>query len=311
VDVAVRDLSTTILGRKMAVPILIAPMAFQRLAHADGELATARAASSRGFGMILSTFSTSTIAEVRASTGGPLWFQLYVYRDRGATKSLVERAESEGCEALVFTVDAPVIGRRERDVRNRLQIPDGLRVANALATAARLPSEAVADSGLAHFVMQQIDPALQWRDIEWLRALTRLPIVVKGIQRGDDGARAAKMGVDAIVVSNHGARQLDTARSTISALPEVVDAVGGAVPIFVDGGVRRGTDIVKALAMGASAVLLGRPVLWGLALGGEEGVSRVLDLIRNELDMAMALCGCRDTASITADLIVNDGANRS
>ena len=303
VDVARRDLSTTVLGKKLDVPVLIAPMAFQRLAHGDGELATARAASSRKFGMILSTFSTSAIADVRASTSAPLWFQLYVYKDRGATVALVERARADGCEALVLTVDAPVIGRRERDVRNRLQIPTDLRVVNAMSGARQLSGDELSDSALAHYVMQQIDPALSWRDIEWLRSISPLPIVVKGIQRGDDGVRAARSGAAAVVVSNHGGRQLDTARSTIATLAEVVEQVNGTAEVLIDGGIRRGTDIVKALAMGARAVLIGRPIVWGLALGGEEGVASVLDMIRNELDMAMALSGCPDVQSITPDLI--------
>jgi 4-hydroxymandelate oxidase len=303
VDVSRRDLSTTILGRRHSLPILIAPMAFQKLAHADGELATARAASSLDFGMVLSTFSTTAIPDVRAATKAPLWFQLYVYKDREVTRELVERAQDAGCEALVFTVDAPVIGRRERDVRNRLHIPEGLRVANALSTANRAAAAHLSDSGLAQYIMQMIDPALQWRDIEWLRSMTKLPIVVKGIQRADDAARAAEMGVSAMVVSNHGGRQLDTARATIDVLPEVAEAVDGRAEILIDGGVRRGTDVVKALALGARAVLLGRPVIWGLGLGGERGVRRVLELLRDELDLAMALCGCPDTGAVTRDLI--------
>jgi 4-hydroxymandelate oxidase len=294
VDVTIRDMRTVVLGQTLSHPMLVAPMAFQRLAHADGELATARAASALGYGMILSTFSTSTISDVRAATSQSLWFQLYVYKDRGATRSVVERAEAEGCEALVFTVDAPLIGRRERDVRNKLHLPEGLRVANAPTLSQRRANEALSDSELAHYITTMIDPALQWRDIEWLRSITSLPIVVKGIQRGDDAARAVAMGVDGMVVSNHGGRQLDTARASIDILPEVADAVAGRADILVDGGIRRGTDVVKAVALGANAVLLGRPILWGLAIAGEAGVRRALELMRDEFDLAMALCGCPD-----------------
>jgi 4-hydroxymandelate oxidase len=303
VDVSARDPRTSVLGQELAIPLLIAPMAFQKLAHQDGEVATARAAAAAGVGMVLSTFTTSTLSDVRRATSGPLWFQLYMYKDREQTKVLVQLAENEGYSALVLTVDAPVIGRRERDIRSGVRLPDHVNAVNALSDASR--DGGGTGSGLADFVTQQIDDALQWSDIDWLRSITRLPIVVKGIQRGDDAARAAEIGVNAMVVSNHGARQLDPARSTITTLPEVADAVDGRSEILIDGGVRRGTDIIKAIAWGASAVLLGRPVLWGLATGGEEGVAEVLNLIRNEFDTALALCGCTDVASITPDLVAN------
>jgi 4-hydroxymandelate oxidase len=304
VDVSRRDLTTTVLGQPVAMPLLVAPTAFQRLATPEGELATVRAAGAAGTVMILSTLSNSSIEEVVAAASGPVWFQLYVYRDRKATEGLVRRAEAAGCRAIVLTVDAPVIGRRERDVRNRFHLPSGLSVANLLPVGyGDLPPSAT-DSGLATYVSALIDPALSWRDIAWLRSLTTLPLVIKGIVRPDDALRAAEAGAAAIVVSNHGGRQLDTAPATIEVLPEVADALAGSpVEVLVDGGVRRGTDIVKALALGARAVLVGRPVLWGLAVGGEAGAALALGLLRSELDLAMALAGAPTVAEITRDLV--------
>jgi 4-hydroxymandelate oxidase len=225
-----------------------------------------------------------------------------MYRDRVATADLVRRVEAAGFSALMLTVDAPVLGRRERDVRNRFQLPEGLGVRNLTAAGmSDLPE--VADSGLAAYFASLLDPSIGWKDLDWLRSITSLPLLVKGIVRGDDAARAAEAGVAGIVVSNHGGRQLDTAPATIDVLPEVVDAVGDRVEILVDGGIRRGTDVVKALALGARAVLLGRPILWGLAVGGEAGVSRVLELLRAELDGALALCGCSSVHDVSADLV--------
>lgn len=302
-DVSVRSLETTVLGAQVASPILVAPTALQRMAHPDGELATARAAERAGTVMIVSTLATASAEEVRRAAGGRLWFQLYVYQDREATRELVERVEAAGYEALVLTVDTPFLGRRERDVRNRFQLPAGLVIANLIPEGQETLPHGHAGSGLAVHASSVLEPALSWKDVEWLRSITRLPVLVKGIVRGDDAARAASEGVAAIIVSNHGGRQLDTAIPAISALPEVVEAVDGAAEVYVDGGIRRGTDIVKALALGARAVLVGRPVLWGLAVDGERGVTRVLELLRDELELAMALCGCRNVGEVTADLI--------
>jgi 4-hydroxymandelate oxidase len=316
VDVARRELATSVLGTRVASPILIAPMAFQRLAHPDGELATARAAAAAGTVIILSTLASAGLEEVRAATRAALWFQLYVYKDRGATRELVERAEAAGYGALVLTVDAPVLGRRERDLRNRFRLPEQFQLPTSVADgeaqmkadAARRAPAALADappaSELATLVARMVDPSLSWRDVDWLRSITRLPLVVKGIVRGDDACRAAEHGASAVVVSNHGGRQLDTAVATIRALPEVVDVAGGRLEILIDGGVRRGTDVIKALALGAKAVLVGRPVLWGLALDGERGVSQVLEMLRAEFDLAMALCGCSTIGDVTRDLVV-------
>ena len=302
VDVSARDLGTTVLGERVAMPVLIAPTAFQRMAHPDGELATARAAGAAGTIMILSTLSNTAVEDVVTAATGPVWFQLYVYRDRGATEALVRRVEAAGCRALVLTVDAPLLGTRERDVRNRFCLPDGLAVENMHAAGLSALPE-VDGSGLAAYFASQIDPALTFRDLEWLASITKLPVLVKGVVRGDDAARAIDHGARGIVVSNHGGRQLDTSIATIDALAEVASAVHGRVEILMDGGVRRGTDVIKALARGAKAVLLGRPILWGLALGGERGVNRALDILRSELDLAMALAGSPSVASIDGDLL--------
>jgi 4-hydroxymandelate oxidase len=303
VDVSTRDLATTALGQDLSMPVIVAPTAFHRLADPEGELATARAASAAGTVMILSTLSNTAVEDVVAAASGPVWFQLYVYRDREITTELVRRVERAGCSALVLTVDAPVLGKRERDVRNRFHLPDGLRIENMLPAGLDDMPEGPRDSGLAAYFGSLIDPALTWDDIEWLRSVTSLPIVIKGIVRADDAVRAADCGAAAIVVSNHGGRQLDTAPAAIDALPPIAEAVAGRAEIFVDGGVRRGTDVIKALALGARAVLLGRPILWGLAVDGQDGVSAVLELFRSEVDRAMALCGCPTVEDITFDLL--------
>jgi 4-hydroxymandelate oxidase len=303
VDVSRRATTATVLGQELSMPVLVAPTAFHKLAHPEGELATARAAGAEGTVMILSSLSTTRVEDVANAGRCPIWFQLYVYKDRQATIGLVRRVEAAGCRALVLTVDAPILGRRERDVRNRFHLPGSLRVENM---AAEGYGEVVApsdDSGLASYVATRLDASLGWDVIAWLRSVTSLPILVKGIVRPDDASRAVMHGAAGIVVSNHGGRQLDTAPATIDVLARVVDAVDGRVPVLLDGGVRRGTDVLKALALGARAVLVGRPILWGLALGGEEGVRRVLALLRAEIDEAMALCGCPRVTDVTRDLL--------
>ena len=303
IDVSTRDLSTFVLGTRIAWPVLIAPTAMQRLAHPEGECATARAASRLETVMIVSTTATVGLADVRAATKSPMWFQSYIYRDRGVTGTLLERAREVGYQAIVLTVDAPMLGRRERDVRHGFHLPVGLRLPNAeLAGEGELP-ETSGDSSLAQHLARTHDAALTPKDIGWMRELTGLPVIVKGIVRGDDARRAMDQGAAAIVVSNHGGRQLDTAIAGIRALPEVVEAVSDRGEVYVDGGVRRGTDVVKAIALGARAVLLGRPILWGLAVNGEQGVVDVLSLLRDEIDLAMCLCGCRNVSEITRDLI--------
>jgi 4-hydroxymandelate oxidase len=303
VDVSRRDLATSVLGHPVAMPILVAPTAFHRLAHPDGELASVRAAGEAGTIFVLSTLSTTRVEEVCAAATGPVWFQLYVYRDRAATEALIRRVEAAGASALVLTVDAPLLGRRERDVRNRFTLPGELRVENMHAAGLGDLPGGIADSGLAAYFASLLDPSLSWRDLAWLRGVTRLPLIVKGIVRADDARRAVDAGVAGVVVSNHGGRQLDTAPATIDVLPAIADAVGGAAEVLLDGGVRRGTDVVKALALGARAVLVGRPVLWGLAAGGQAGVASVFAVLRRELDLAMALCGCADVGAIRRDLV--------
>ncbi len=303
VDVSRRTTATTVLGHPVTSPILVAPTAFHGMACAEGELATARAASAAGTIMTLSSLSNTNVEEVAKASTTPLFFQLYVYRDRGATTALVRRVEAAGAKALVLTVDAPLLGRRERDVRNRFALPKGLFVRNMLAAGYGEVATEQPDSGLAAYFASLIDSSLSWTDIDWLRQLTRLPVVVKGIVRADDARRARDHGASAIVVSNHGGRQLDGSPATIDVLPRVADAVGDSVEIWLDGGVRRGTDVLKAIALGARAVLIGRPVLWGLALGGEQGARSVIDALQREFDVAMALSGCPSVAAITGDLI--------
>jgi 4-hydroxymandelate oxidase len=303
VDVSVRDMGTTVLGEPVSMPILIAPMALQGLAHPDKEVATIKAAGAAKTLTTLATLSTTSIEEAVMAASGPVWFQLYVFKDRALTASLVQRAEAAGCKAIVLTVDVPLPGRRERDVRNRMTLPDHLSLRNlSPAGLDELPKEA-AGSGLAAYVASLFDPALTWKDIEWLARLTKLPVLAKGILRADDALRAVGHGASGIIVSNHGGRQLDTTPATISILPEVVDAVAGAVEVYVDGGIRRGTDVLKAMAYGARAVLVGRPVLWGLAIAGEDGVKDVLEMLRQEFDLAMGLAGCPCLAAITRDLV--------
>ena len=305
VDVSRRELGTSLLGTQVAAPIIVAPMAFQQLAHPQGELGTARAAGALGLLMVVSTFATSSLEEVAGATTGPLWFQLYVHQDREITRDLVQRAEAAGYRALVLTVDVPEIGRRERDERNGFRLSPELRVANFVArTSDPLQAESEG-SRLRSFIHGMRDASFGWKDLAWLAGLSKLPLVLKGIVRADDARRAVEHGAAAIVVSNHGGRQLDTAIASLDALPEITDAVGGGERILVlmDGGVRRGTDIIKALALGAKAVMVGRPVLWGLAVNGEAGARQVLELLRNELDLGMGLCGAARLDELGRDLI--------
>jgi 4-hydroxymandelate oxidase len=304
VDVSQRDLRVNILGQSLAMPILIAPTALQCLAHPEGELATARAAEKMGVVMVLSTMSTRSLEDVtKVRQKTPQWFQLYIHRDRALTQALVERATDAGFSALCVTVDAPLLGVRERDRRNQFTLPPGLELAN-LATMKDLKiPKSSGESGLFTYFAEQIDPSVTWRDLAWLRSLTDLPILVKGILRGDDARRAVDCGIAGIIVSNHGGRQLDGAIASLDALPEVVAGVEGKIPILLDGGIRRGTDVLKALALGAKAVLIGRPILWGLAVAGEAGVTRIIEILRDELDLAMALSGCPTVDSIDFGLI--------
>ena len=285
VDVASRDPGTVLLGRARPHPVLVAPTAFHRLAHPDGELASGRAARDTGTVMCLSTFSTVGAAELaEAVPGGTRWFQLYVFRDRGVTRAMVEAAAAAGYEALVVTVDLPVLGRRDRDVRSGFVIEEPTAVPGLTAGGVTRPLPLTEMALL-------IDPTLTWADLAWLVEMSPLPVLVKGVLTAEDAALAVAHGAAGVIVSNHGGRQLDGVPASADALPEVVERVGEAADVLVDGGVRRGTDVLKALALGARAVLVGRPVLWGLAVAGETGVRRVLELLLAELDTALALAG--------------------
>ncbi|GAA0470110.1 alpha-hydroxy-acid oxidizing enzyme [Paractinoplanes deccanensis] len=285
-----RDLRTTVLGTEMAMPVLIAPTAFHRLAHPDGEAGTATAARRTGTVMVVSMAATQPVEEI-AATGAALWFQLYPQPDEAFQRYVVARAEAAGCRALVVTVDSPVLGRRERDLRNGFtDLPAGFACENMRDATGAVLSIAM-------------DPALGWDHIARLRESTRLPVVLKGILHPADAAEAVRHGADGIIVSNHGGRQLDGAVATLDALPGVVAAAGGRVPVLVDGGLRRGTDVLVALALGADAVLLGRPVLWALAAGGAHGVQQMLETLRTDLDHTMALAGAKRPADLTPDLV--------
>ncbi|MEA5533538.1 alpha-hydroxy acid oxidase [Crocosphaera sp. XPORK-15E] len=305
VDVSNIDLSTNILGQTLSMPLGVAPMAFQCLAHPDGEKATAKVLSDLKTLLILSTLSTTSLEDVAACQSHNLrWFQLYIHRDKGLTKALVERAEKAGYTALCVTVDAPMMGRREADVRNQFTLPSHLQLANLVSlTDLAIPST-IGESGLFAYFQQQIDPSITWKDLEWLQSITNLPIVLKGILRADDAILAVKNGVKGIIISNHGGRQLDGVIASLDALPNIVNAVGDKIDILMDGGIRRGTDIFKALALGAKAVLIGRPILWGLAVNGEAGVNHILQLLKDELILAMALSGCPNIRKINDSFLI-------
>jgi 4-hydroxymandelate oxidase len=295
-------LATSILGQTISMPIAVAPTAFHRLACEHGEIATARAAKAAGTLFILSSLSNTAMESVFAEAASPRWFQLYIYKDRSITAELVQRAEAAGAEAIVLTVDAPGLGTRERDARNSFRLPDGLKVEN-LSPLGKGNIPEVKGSGLAAYVHENFKQDLSFNDLDWLCHSTRLPVMVKGLVRADDARRSVEHGAKAIVVSNHGGRQLDTAPSTCEVLPRVADAVGNSCELYVDGGIRRGSDVLKAIALGARAVLVGRPILWGLATSGENGAVHVLQILRRELDEAMLLCGCTKLTDIDSSLL--------
>lgn len=303
VDVSNVDTSTTVLGTPISMPVMLAPAAGHKLCCADGELATVQASTEAGIVMVLSTLSTIRLEDVAAAAPGPKWFQLYVYKDREITRHLVQRAEASGYLGLCLTVDVPFIGHRERDLRNAFSFPYPL--ANFLEMQLEnMPIGVVGtSSGLSSYVASKWDASLSWKDVEWLYSITKLPVIVKGVLIGEDAVRSVEHGASAIIVSNHGGRQLDSCLSGIAALPEVVEAVDGRIEVLMDGGVRRGTDVLKALALGARAVLIGRPYLYGLALGGKEGISRVLETLRQEVSLSMALSGRPTIESIDRSLV--------
>jgi 4-hydroxymandelate oxidase len=290
-DVSTVDLSTSVLGEPIPHPILVAPTASHSFAHPDAELATVRGAARAGALMVISTRSNVTLEELApAAPDARHWFQVYVMRDRGWTRELLARAAAAGCTALVLTGDTPYVGRKLRPSMATLRVPD--------AATANRPSAAPADE-----LASEQDPSVTFESIEWLREESGLPVVVKGVLRGDDAQRCVQAGAAGLVVSNHGGRQLDGAIATATALPEVVDAVGDSAEVYVDGGIRSGTDALRALALGARAVLVGRPVLWALAVDGADGVATMLEQLREQLWEAMSLAGAATIAEITPDLI--------
>jgi len=280
------DLSVDLYGTRISMPVLVAPWAYQRMAHPDGELATARAAARAGTAMVVSTTAEEILEDIASASDGPKWWQLYVFEDRAATAEILARVSASGFGAIAMTVDFQENGLRHRDTRSGFVMPIGL------------PSSE-----------QRYEPALSWDDIAWVRGcVPELPLLLKGILTAEDAVLAVDAGVDGVVVSNHGGRQLDGAPAGISALPEVVEAVDGHIPVLMDGGVRRGTDVLKSLALGAAAVLVGRPCAWGLAVAGEQGVLDVLEMLRLEIANAMLLSGCRTLADITRDLVARADA---
>ena len=319
-DVGEVDLSTTVLGTPAALPVVLGPTGFTRMFHPDGELAVAAAAARAGVPYTGATLGTTALEDVAAQGNGPLWFQLYVWRDRGLCEELVDRARAAGYRALVLTVDTAVPGARERDLRNGLSIPPAL-TPRTLLDGARHPrwaygllaSDAITFANVRHvapgptevmrFVGEQFDPTVGWDDVSWLRGLWDGPLVLKGVLSAQDARQAADLGVEGLVVSNHGGRQLDHVPAALPALERVLDAVGDDVEVLVDSGFRRGTDVLKALALGARAVLLGRPYLYGLAVGGEAGVDRVLQILRAELRRAMQLAGATSVDRLDASYL--------
>jgi len=293
VDVSEVSTACSVLGTESELPVFVAPVAFQRLAHPEGEAAMARAAAAAGTVLCLSTLSSTGPAEVAAAApGGKRWMQLYLFRDRGVTRALLDEAVGSGYEAVLLTVDAPYAGRRERDYRSGFEVPAEIR-APAIEAAVGRESLSVAE------VFGLVDASLTWADLEQLVAECELPVLVKGLITAEDAELAVEHGAAGVVVSNHGGRQLDNAPPTIEALPEVAEAVEGRIPVLMDGGIRRGTDIAVALALGADAVLAGRAPLWGLAADGEEGARRALEILAEELRLAMALLGCPSVEALT------------
>jgi 4-hydroxymandelate oxidase len=296
------DLSNEVLGQRFQMPVHLAPTAIQRMAHADGEAAAYRAAAASGVAFCLSTLSSVSIEELAGAATGARWFQLYMHPERAVSASFVERAVDAGFAAILLTVDLPKAGRRERDIRNAFSLPEGISYANlggkrTRATAAGLDP-------FAQDVNAQTHPGLSWGDLEWLVAKSPLPVIVKGVVRADDARHAVEVGARGIVVSNHGGRQLDYAIASLDALPDVLEAVGGDVPVLMDGGVRRGTDVLKALCLGASGVLIGRPYLYALAVGGADGVQTMLAMLRDEIELSMSLLGVKALSELSNDLLI-------
>jgi len=325
VDVSKRQLGTTLLGEPVALPLALAPVGLCGLMHRDGEILACRAAQAAGIPFTLSTLSIASIEDVAAAADKPFWFQLYMWRDRGVTRALIERAIAARCSALVVTVDLQALAQRHADIRNGLTVPPRVTLRNALETALRpgwalgvlrgkrrtfgnlaglVPDAGDGVNGLTRWSNGQFDPALSWSDLDWIRSVWTGPLIVKGILDPDDAERAAGAGAAAVVVSNHGGRQLDGTCSSIAALPRVRDRVGDRVELLIDGGVRSGQDVLRGLANGARACLIGRSYVYGLAAGGQAGVTRAIRMIGRELDVSMALCGRSRVADIGPDQLM-------
>jgi L-lactate dehydrogenase (cytochrome) len=324
VDVSQSDLSTTIVGERVSLPLALAPIGLCGMQWGDGEILACKAAEAVGIPFCLSTMSICAIEDVAAAVDKPFWFQLYVMKDRGFARSLVERAIAAKCSALVLTIDLQVLGQRHCDVRNGMTVPPEWRIRNIIDIA-RKPAWALSVArgkrktfgnlaghvrgmenvnSLAQWIQGQFDPALSWKDVEWIRSLWPGKLIIKGVLDVDDAKIAAKTGASALVVSNHGGRQLDGAPSSISALPKIADAVGGEIEVMFDGGIRSGQDVLRALALGARSCMIGRAYIFGLGAGGQAGVTKAIDIIRSELDVSMALCGVNSVQEIGRQVIV-------
>jgi 4-hydroxymandelate oxidase len=302
-DVATRDLTTEVLGQPISLPVLLAPTSHQRLAHPDAEFATARGAAAAGTIAVLGSGNHYSVEEVAAAVNHPFWFQMYCYESRAVTERMIRRAEEAGCRALVITADATFPPRRERHIRNGFALPPEVELRNLLGVGLQDHLLRDENGGMPAFIASLRNLLLTWDEIDWIRRITETPLVLKGVMTAEDAALAVEHGVDGIIVSNHGGRQVDGTLATIQALPEIAERVGGRIEILLDGGIRRGTDVLKALALGAKAVLIGRPYLWGLAMGGETGVLQVIELLRAEIDCAMAQCGQADVKRISRSLV--------
>jgi L-lactate dehydrogenase (cytochrome)/(S)-mandelate dehydrogenase len=323
---ATRDLSVTLFGKQLSLPVIIGPTGLGGLFWPDGERCAARAAKAAGTAYCLSHGSVCTLEELAATGASPRWMQVFIYRDRGFTRALAERAARAGYDALVLTTDNQMLGNRERDIRNGFTIPPRFKPTDMAAMALKAewlwrmrgelkrvtfgnyirPGEKADIKTLAGRMASLLDPSMNWADVAELRRTWTGPLILKGVLHPDEARKAVEHGIDGVIVSNHGGRQLDGAASSLDALPGIVDAVGGRIPVLVDGGIRRGSDVVKALALGAAACLIGRPQLFGVAVAGEDGVARVLDIYRQEIDRAMGLCGVTGIAAIDKTLLLKN-----
>ena len=330
VDVSKRSLETDVIGETRAAPIILAPVGLTGMQHGDGEILAAQAAEEAGIPYTLSTMSICSIEDVAAATKKPFWFQLYVMRDRGFAKAMLERAQAVKCSALVLTVDLQVLGQRHKDLKNGMTVPPELRLSNLIDIAMK-PAWAMGVlrgkrktfgniaghvkgmedvSSLAEWTNQQFDPALNWNDVAWIKSMWPGKLIIKGINDVEDARIAVGLGADALVVSNHGGRQLDGAESSIKALPKIADAVGSDIEVMFDGGIRTGADIMRALALGARSCMIGRAYAWGLGAGGKAGVAKAIDILKKEIDITMALCGVNRVADIGPQVLVgHEGKN--